>query len=64
MPRGWTDDEQIFVGNMTLAFTGSGSGAWPWRLAQGHVSTLDDYLGYTFTSRFETAEECRDSCDS
>jgi hypothetical protein len=60
-PHGWTDAEQIFVGNMTLAFTGSRAeaGAWPWRLAQGHVSTLDDYLGYTFVSRFETAEECR-----
>jgi hypothetical protein len=56
-PRDWSDEEQTFVGNMTLAFTGSG--AWPWRLAQGHVSTLDDYLGYTFVSRFETAEECR-----
>jgi hypothetical protein len=58
-PHGWTAAEQIFVGNMTLAFTGSGSGAWPWRVARGHVSTLDDYLGYTFVSRFETAEECR-----
>ena len=58
-PSGWTDAEQVFVGNMTLAFTASGSGAWPWRLARGHVSTLDDYLGYTFVSRFETAEECR-----
>jgi hypothetical protein len=58
-PRVWTDAEQIFVGNMTLAFTASGSGAWPWRLARGHVSTLDEYLGYTFASRFETAEECR-----
>ena len=62
-PSGWTDAEQIFVGNVTLAFTGlgsgAGSGAWPWRLARGHVSRLDDYLGYTFVSRFETAEECR-----
>jgi hypothetical protein len=56
-PRGWTDAEQVFVATMTLAFTGSGT--WPWRLAHGHVSTLDDYLGYTFTSRFETAAECR-----
>ena len=58
-PSGWSAAEQIFVGNMTLAFTGSRSGAWPWRLARGHVSTLDDYLGYTFVSRFETPEECR-----
>jgi hypothetical protein len=57
VPHGWTDEEQVFVGMVTLRFTGSG--AWPWRLAQGHVSTLDDYLGYTFVSRFETAEEYR-----
>jgi hypothetical protein len=56
-PSGWTDVEQVFVGNLTLAFTGPA--AWPWRLTHGHVSTLDDYLGYTFVSRFETAEECR-----
>jgi len=57
LPRGWTNDEQIFVGNMTLGFIGSG--AWPWRLSHGHVATLDDYLGYTFVSRFETAQEYR-----
>lgn len=56
-PSGWSDAEQVFVGNLTLAFTGPA--AWPWRLTHGHVSTLDDYLGYTFTSRLETAEECR-----
>ena len=56
-PSGWTDAEQVFVGNLTLAFTGPT--AWPWRLNHGHVSTLDDYLGYKFISRFETAEECR-----
>ena len=48
-PSGWSDAEQVFVGNLTLAFTGPA--AWPWRLTHGHVSTLDDYLGYTFTSR-------------
>jgi hypothetical protein len=36
-------DEQTFVGNMTLALTGSGP--WPWRLARGTVTTLDAYLG-------------------
>jgi hypothetical protein len=56
-PSGWTDAEQVFVGMLTLTFTGSGE--WPWRLAGGHVSTLDDHLGYPFISRFETAEECR-----
>ena len=56
-PSGWTEAEQVFVGRLTLTFTGSGE--WPWRLADGHVSTLDDHLGYTFISRFETAEEGR-----
>jgi hypothetical protein len=45
---------------LTLTFTESEESAeWPWRLADGHVSTLDDHLGYTFVSRFETAEEGR-----
>jgi len=57
LPRGWTDAEQVFVGMMTLAFTGPP--AWPWRLARGHVSTLDDHLGYRFVSRVETAAEFR-----
>jgi hypothetical protein len=43
---------------VTLAFTGPA--AWPWRLARGHVSTLDDYLGHTFASGTETVEECGD----
>jgi hypothetical protein len=57
VPREWTADEQIFVGMLTLKFTGPE--AWPWRLTSGHVDTLDAHLGYTFTSRFETAEEYR-----
>jgi hypothetical protein len=57
LPRGWTDGEQIFVGLLTLTFTASR--AWPWRLTHGHVSTLDAHLGYTFVSRFETADEYR-----
>jgi hypothetical protein len=56
-PSGWTGGEQIFVGMLTLKF--SGPGAWPWRLTRGHVETLDAHLGYTFVSRFETAEEYR-----
>ena len=56
-PWDWTDDEQIFVGLLVLKFTGSGT--WPWRLTHGHVQTLDKYLGYTFASRFEAAEEYR-----
>lgn len=57
LPSGWSDAEQAFVGMMTLAFTGPP--AWPWRLARGHVSTLDDHLGYRFVSRLETAAEFR-----
>jgi hypothetical protein len=57
LPSGWSEAEQVFVGNMTLAFTGPD--AWPWRLATGHVSTLDDYHGYRFVSRIETAQEYR-----
>lgn len=56
-PRDLTDGEQAFVGLLTLKF--AGSGGWPWRLTRGHVSTLDAHLGYTFVSRFETAEEYR-----
>ncbi len=56
-PRGFTDDEQILVGMLTLQLIRSR--AWPWRLSRGHVSTLDEYYGYTFVSRFETAEEYR-----
>jgi hypothetical protein len=54
-------EEGEFVGMLALALVGSadGSQGWPWRLTSGHVSTLDDYLGWTFVSRFETAEECR-----
>jgi hypothetical protein len=57
VPRDWTDGEQTFVGLLTLKFTGPG--ASPWRLARGHVETLDAHLGYTFVSRFETPEEYR-----
>jgi hypothetical protein len=55
LPSGWSDEEQVFVGMITLAFTGPH--AWPWRLARGHVSTLDDHLGYRFVSRLETVAE-------
>jgi hypothetical protein len=56
---GERDDELAFVGILGLTFTGPG--AWPWRLGSGsHVQTLDDYLGYTFASSAETAEECRE----
>jgi hypothetical protein len=34
-----------------------GTGPQPWRLTSGHVQTLDDFLGYTFTSGQETPGE-------
>jgi hypothetical protein len=49
------DAETVFVGLLDLELAGSGS--WPWRLSSGHVETLDDFLGYVFTSRRETAQE-------
>jgi hypothetical protein len=62
---GGAGEETDFVGMLTLTFTGTGgesgveSGAWPWRLTSGHVGTLDEYLGWTFVARIETAEEYR-----
>jgi hypothetical protein len=53
---GQEDEELVFVGLLTLHFTGSGT--WPWRLSFGHVQTEDQYLGYTFSSSAETREEC------
>jgi hypothetical protein len=55
LPTGWSDEQQVFVGMITLAFTGPL--AWPWRLTSGHVSTLDDHLGYRFVSRLETVAQ-------
>jgi hypothetical protein len=56
-PPGWTGYSGEFAGMVTLSFTGSGP--WPWRVTRGHVDTLDGHLGYTFTSRDETAAEYR-----
>jgi hypothetical protein len=39
--------ETVFAGLLSLVLQGTG----PWRLASGHVQTLDEFLGYTFTSR-------------
>ncbi len=50
-----TDDETNFVGLLNLTLVDSGS----WQLSSGHVETLDEYLGYVFTSRRETPEEYR-----
>ena len=50
---GRADEETTFVGHLELRLPDSG----PWRLYEGYVDTLDDFLGYTFSSRRETAEE-------
>jgi len=47
------DGDPTFVGLLNLSLTASG----PWHLDSGHVTTLDKYLGYVFTSRRETTEE-------
>jgi hypothetical protein len=52
---GAADGEMPFVGMLSLTLTGSGV----WRLSRGHVETLDEFLGYRFTSRRETPGEYR-----
>jgi hypothetical protein len=47
------DGDPTFVGLLDLALMGSGL----WHLESGHVRTLDQFLGYVFTRRRETAEE-------
>lgn len=42
-----------FVGMVNLRLAGTAG----WQVASGHVRTLDDFLGYVFTSRHETQEE-------
>jgi hypothetical protein len=49
--------QTMFQGIFTMALAGRGS--WPWQLKTAHISTLDDYDGYVYTSRSETAEEFR-----
>ncbi len=48
-------EETVFAGLLSLVL--QGTGPWPWRLVSGHVQTLDEFLGYTFTSRQETPGE-------
>lgn len=57
-PAGPAGYSGVFVGMLTLSFTGPGG--WPWRLTRGHVDTLDGHLGYRFISRDETAGEYRE----
>lgn len=47
--------ETNFAGLMDLTLTGPPE--QPWQVSAGQTQTLDDYLGYTFTSRAETPEE-------
>ncbi len=49
------DQETLFAGLADLVL--QGTGPWPWQLSSGHVETLDEFLGYTFTSRRETPAE-------
>jgi hypothetical protein len=49
------DQETLFTGMTDLVL--QGTGPWPWQLSSGHVETLDEFLGYTFTSRQETPGE-------
>jgi hypothetical protein len=49
------DGDPTFVGLLNLTLTDSG----PWHLESGHVETLDQYLGYVFTSYRETTEQYR-----
>jgi hypothetical protein len=48
-------EETVLAGLLSLVL--QGTGPWPWRLVSGHVQTLDEFLGYTFTSRQETPGE-------
>ena len=56
------DGETLFVGLLDLTLSADGS--WPWQLASGHVETLDQFLGYVFTSRRETPQEYRERTGS
>jgi hypothetical protein len=58
--RGDADGETAFVGMLDLERAACGS----WRISSGHVKTLDDFLGYVFTSRRETTEEYRQRAGS
>jgi hypothetical protein len=49
------DADTLFAARLELRLTSSGA----WHLHRGYIETLDDYLGYTFTSRRETPEEYR-----
>ena len=52
----------MFVGLLNLTLDDADQQTW--RLASGHVRTLDEFLGYVFTSRRETPEEHRERTGS
>jgi hypothetical protein len=54
---GDSGDQTMFHGMFTMVLAGGGPA--PWQLKTAHISTLDDYYGYVFTSRAETAGEFR-----
>ncbi len=54
------EGETTFHGMLDLTLSGSGQ----WQLSSGHVSTLDQFLGYVFTSRRETPDEYRERTGS
>jgi hypothetical protein len=58
--RGDADSVTVFVGMLDLELAGSGA----CRISSGRVQTLDDFLGYAFTSRRETTEEYRQRTSS
>ncbi len=49
------DSEMPFVGLLDLTL--SAGQPWPWHISSGRVETLDEFLGYVFTSRRETPQE-------
>jgi hypothetical protein len=55
---GTTGDEREFIGHLDFRLHYGSS--WPWQLDAARVSTLDDWIGYAFTSRRETQEEYAD----
>lgn len=58
IPPGWTGSpDRDYAGAAYLAF--DESRPFPWRMTHGHVETIDEHYGYTFTARDETPEEYR-----
>jgi hypothetical protein len=56
VPPGWMGlGHRDYAGSAYLAF--NESQPFPWRMTHGHVETLDEYYGYTFTTRDEIPDE-------